>query len=171
LVVVDFDKKSWKADACAFLKICHETGVPASLERSRSGNGGHVWIFFANPVQAALARKLASAILTRMQTLLRNVYPGGDVINVRHVTTDYDVDNDPWLLPPSGRVVDKPITEPLPPNISITLGNLIYVEKKELSDVFLNRLMRLAAFQNPEFYRGRSDAAFDFWQTQSHRLR
>ena len=38
-VVVDFDKKSWEADACAFLKICHETGVPASLERSRSGNG------------------------------------------------------------------------------------------------------------------------------------
>jgi hypothetical protein len=64
-VAVDFDKKSWKADACAFLKLCHETGVPASLERSRSGNGGHVWIFFANPVQAALARKLASAFLTR----------------------------------------------------------------------------------------------------------
>ena len=64
-VAVDFDKKSWKADACAFLKTCHETGVPASLERSRSGNGGHVWIFFASPIQAALARKLASAILTR----------------------------------------------------------------------------------------------------------
>ena len=36
-VAVDFDKKSWQADACAFLKTCHETGVPASLERSRSG--------------------------------------------------------------------------------------------------------------------------------------
>jgi hypothetical protein len=36
-VVVDFDKKSWKEDACAYLKICHETAVPASLERSRSG--------------------------------------------------------------------------------------------------------------------------------------
>ena len=51
-VAVDFDKKSWEADACAFLKMCHETAVPASLERSRSGNGGHVWIFFASPVQA-----------------------------------------------------------------------------------------------------------------------
>jgi hypothetical protein len=91
-----------------------------------------------------------------VQTLLRNVYPASDVINVRHVTTDYDVANDPWLLPPSGRVVDKAITEPLPPNISITLGNLIYVEKKGLSDVFLDRLMRLAAFQNPEFYRTQS---------------
>lgn len=64
-VAIDFDKKNWEADACAFLKMCRETGVPASLERSRSGNGGHVWIFFAGPVQATLARKLASAILTR----------------------------------------------------------------------------------------------------------
>src|SRR5882724_29079 len=64
-VAVDFDKKSWEADACAFLKMSHEANVPASLERSRSGNGGHVWIFFKSPIQAALARKLASAVLTR----------------------------------------------------------------------------------------------------------
>lgn len=37
---VDFDKRKWEADACAFLKMCRETGVPASLERSRSGNWG-----------------------------------------------------------------------------------------------------------------------------------
>jgi hypothetical protein len=36
-VAVDFNKKSWKADACAYLKICHETGVPASLERLALG--------------------------------------------------------------------------------------------------------------------------------------
>ena len=57
-VAVDFDKRSWEGDACAFLRTCRETGVPASLERSRSGQGGHVWIFFAELVQAALARKL-----------------------------------------------------------------------------------------------------------------
>jgi hypothetical protein len=61
------------------------------------------------------------------------------------------------VAPPAlGRVVDKAITEPLPPNISITLGNLIYVENKNLSDVFLDRLMRLAAFQNPKFYRAQA---------------
>jgi len=38
--------------------------APAVLERSRSGNGGHVWLFFEQPVPAALARKLASCILT-----------------------------------------------------------------------------------------------------------
>ena len=39
-------------------------GGPAALERSRSGNGGHVWIFFAEPVPAVLARRLGSHFLT-----------------------------------------------------------------------------------------------------------
>jgi hypothetical protein len=106
--------------------------------------------------QWAFLSSVKRLTVEEVQNLLRNIYPASDVINVRHVTTDYDVANDPWLLPPSGRVVDKAITEPLPPNISITLGNLIYVEKKDLSDVFLDRLMRLAAFQNPEFYRAQA---------------
>ena len=41
-VAVDFDKKTWQADAAAFLATCCEVGVPAALERSRSGNGGHI---------------------------------------------------------------------------------------------------------------------------------
>jgi hypothetical protein len=63
-LAVDFDKATWKEDAAAFLKTCKEVGVPAALERSRSGNGGHVWIFFDSPLQAASARKLGSALLT-----------------------------------------------------------------------------------------------------------
>jgi hypothetical protein len=42
----DFDKEGWALDALAFLNICKNYGVPAYLERSRSGNGGHVWTFF-----------------------------------------------------------------------------------------------------------------------------
>jgi hypothetical protein len=75
------------------------------------------------------------------QALLRKVYPASDVINVRHGATDYDETSDPWILPPSGRLADKAITEPLPPNVSIKLGNLIYIEKKDLPDVFLDRLI------------------------------
>jgi hypothetical protein len=47
LLAVDFDKKTWQKDAAAFLVACREMNVPAVLERSRSGNGGHVWIFFS----------------------------------------------------------------------------------------------------------------------------
>jgi hypothetical protein len=52
-------------DAAAFLVACREMNVPAILERSRSGNGGHVWIFFNRAVPAPTARKLGCAILTR----------------------------------------------------------------------------------------------------------
>ena len=45
-LAVDFDKKTWTDDSRAFLDTCQELNVPAALERSRSGNGGHVWIFF-----------------------------------------------------------------------------------------------------------------------------
>ncbi len=225
-VAVDFDKRSWEGDACAFLATCRETGVPASLERSRSGNGGHIWIFFAEPIQAALARNLASAILTRTmerryalgldsydrlfpsqdtmpkggfgnlialplqhgprengnsvfvddqlrpyddqwahvssierfthdetQSVLRKIYPTGDVINVKHSSSDYDESSDPWIAPPSERLAREAITEPLPQRVSINLANLILIEKKDLPDAFLDRLLRLAAFQNPEFYK------------------
>ena len=64
-LAVDFDKKSWKEDVAAFLETCRELGVPAVLERSRSGNGCHVWIFFERAISAATARKLGSLILTR----------------------------------------------------------------------------------------------------------
>lgn len=48
-LAVDFDKSAWAEDARAFLETCTSYQVPASLERSRSGNGGHVWIFFRHP--------------------------------------------------------------------------------------------------------------------------
>lgn len=46
----DFDKGTWLLDALAYLDACHANGIPAVLERSRSGNAGHVWVFFAASV-------------------------------------------------------------------------------------------------------------------------
>jgi len=59
----DFDGEGWRLDAQAFLTVAKTRGVPASLERSRSGSGGHVWIFFSSPVAAAEARKLGTVLL------------------------------------------------------------------------------------------------------------
>src|SRR6516225_3463772 len=64
-LAVDFDKKTWQEDSAAFLDTCRDMNVPAALERSRSGKGGHVWIFFDCAVPAITARKLGCAILTR----------------------------------------------------------------------------------------------------------
>jgi len=63
-LAADFDEENWAADALAMLETCRAKGVPAALERSRSGNGGHVWIFFSEPVPARTARQLGAAMLT-----------------------------------------------------------------------------------------------------------
>ncbi len=64
----DFDDKSckhgYKEDVLSYVSVCHKWDVPYSIERSRSGNGAHVWIFFSEPVEAWKARKLGTAILT-----------------------------------------------------------------------------------------------------------
>jgi len=62
---IDFDKKTWQEDARAFMDTCRLEEIPAALERSRSGNGAHVWIFFDKPVSAVKARKLGSFLMTR----------------------------------------------------------------------------------------------------------
>ena len=62
-LVADFDKQNWKVEAVNFLNACKEENIPAYLERSRSGNGGHVWIFFEKPYVAIRSRKIFITIL------------------------------------------------------------------------------------------------------------
>jgi len=50
LLACDFDEGTWALDALAYLDACHNAEVPAALERSRSGNGAHVWVFFDDEV-------------------------------------------------------------------------------------------------------------------------
>ena len=64
-LAADFDKEHWQKDVATYLAACDALGVPSALERSRSGNGGHVWIFFEAPISAAQARKLGCILLTR----------------------------------------------------------------------------------------------------------
>jgi superfamily II DNA or RNA helicase len=224
-LAADFDKTTWQDDVRAFLQTCADWNIPTALERSRSGRGGHVWIFFDTPLAASLARKLGAAILTRtmerhhllgldsydrffpnqdtmpkggfgnlialplqhlprshgnsvflaadfnlhsdqwaflsglrrvplaeVETLVRDAERSGEIIGVRRSVTDDDSNEDPWTLPPSRKKKDQPIPGPLPPSVNIVRGNLVYVEKEGLPSAMLNRLHRLAAFQNPEFY-------------------
>lgn len=227
-LAVDFDKKTWQKDATAFLAVCCELSVPAALERSRSGNGGHVWIFFDRAIPATTARKLGCAILTRamesrhqlgldsydrffpnqdtmpkgglgnlialpLQKLPRadgnsvfvdtefrpygdqwtflasmkrmpvsaaeavvlEAQRRGDLVGVR-VSSAEDEGQDPWTLPPSRKRAERPITGPLPMQVRIVRANLLYIEKKDLPSAMLNRLLRLGAFQNPEFYKAQA---------------
>ena len=229
LLAVDFDQESWKLDAVSFVESCREMNVPAALERSRSGDGAHVWMFFSAPVSATLARKLGAGLVTRtmqrrhqmslssydrlfpnqdtmpsggfgnlialplqkiprradksvfvddaldpfpdqwrylasiprmeplvVERLVRSLERNGNVVGVRMSLADNDSGEDPWLLPPSRRLPEKPIAGPLPESVRIVRANLLFVEKKGLPEAMLDRLNRLAAFQNPEFYKAQA---------------
>jgi superfamily II DNA or RNA helicase len=228
-LAVDFDKKSWQEDVAVFLKTCGEMGIPAELERSRSGKGGHVWMFFNRPISASLARKFGCAILTRsmerrhqigldsydrffpsqdtipkggfgnlialplqrgpaeegnsvfvngtfepyldqwmflsaieriqlekVEAIVQEASRNGAIVGVRISLADEGVEEDPWTLPPSKKKKEKTIQGPLPETVRIIQSNLIYIEKKGLPPAMLNRLIRLAAFQNPDFYKAQA---------------
>lgn len=226
-VAVDFDKKEWREDAVAFLETCRRLHLPAALERSRSGRGAHLWLFFEEAIPAALARRLGSHILTetmegrpelglesydrlfpsqdtlphggfgnlialplqkgprgqgnsvflddqleprvdpweflarqrriprsQAERIVQDAERRGRIVGVRLPPQD-DEDGEPWLPRPSRRR-DPRILGDLPRTLELVLGNQIYVAKKGLHPGLRNRLLRVAAFQNPEFYRAQA---------------
>lgn len=64
-LAIDFDKRDWKEDVSAFMNVCRENDVPTVVERSRSGNGAHIWLFFNTAIKAIIARKLGFLLLTK----------------------------------------------------------------------------------------------------------
>lgn len=229
-LAIDFDKASWQMDVIEVVRASRELGVPASLERSRSGRGAHLWIFFESPVPAHTARNLGCAILTAAldrrreigfdsydrffpsqdtmprggfgnlialplqrlarlagnavflsdnfqpyedqwrylssvqqltladcDQIVRNAARAGKILGVdaRWFETEEDT-REPWRLPPSRRRPDPPIQGPLPAAVEIVLANRVFIGKAGLPAVLLGRIRRLAAFQNPEFYRAQA---------------
>ncbi|MEW6220398.1 MAG: DEAD/DEAH box helicase family protein [Thermodesulfobacteriota bacterium] len=226
-LAADFDKESWQEDTAAFMDTCRRLDLPAALERSRSGRGGHVWLFFDEPVPAGLARRLAAYLLTetmerrpdvgldsydrfvpgqdtlphggwgslvalplqkesrergnsvfvddsfvpfpdqwaylatrprigrgQAEAMVREAEARGRVLGVRLVAPEDD-DEAPWTAPPSRRRREPSLAE-LPERLDLVLGDQIYVRKADLAPGLRNRLLRLAAFQNPEFYKAQA---------------
>lgn len=228
-LAADFDKTTWQDDAAAYLETCRQMDLPAALERSRSGNGGHVWFFFSEAIPASLARKLGAHVLTetmerrpdigldsydrffpnqdtlpqggfgnlvalplqkgvresgnsvflderftpypdqweflssirkisrrKVEEVVRLAEAKGRIVGVRFAFGDDAEESAPWMIPPSHRAKEVPIHGPLPEALELTLANQIYIPKEVLPPALRNRLIRLAAFQNPEFYRAQA---------------
>ena len=63
-LAIDFDDGAWQENVSAVRCVCSEWGIPCGVERSRSGEGAHLWVFFEDAIPCATARKLGSALLT-----------------------------------------------------------------------------------------------------------
>lgn len=223
-LAVDFDEAEWQQDALAFMQSCSELGVPAALEISRSGQGGHAWVFFAGRVSARDARRLGTAIISHTCARTRQLklasydrlLPNQDTMpkggfgnlialplqkqpreNGFSVFVDATLrpyrdqwaflasvqpmaphDIEPTVLRATGGIHpldvtfidDEDLATPwkreatktdklagtMPQALTVTLANFIYFEKCALPQALTNRLIRLAAFQNPEFYKAQA---------------
>ena len=73
---IDFDKASWRGDVNSTIQVLKELGLPVVCERSRSGNGAHLWFFFSEPISAEIVRDVLSFIIAI--TMERNPSMGFD---------------------------------------------------------------------------------------------
>lgn len=91
----------------------------------------------------------------RAEALVREAEGKGRIVGVRLALTEAD-DDTPWTASPSRRRPEAPIEGLLPQSLELVLGDQIYIAKEGLPPALRNRLIRLAAFQNPEFYRAQA---------------
>jgi len=68
-IAADFDGEGWRDDVLAYREAAERIGITVAVERSRSGNGAHGWIFFSDPVPAATARRLGSILVAKASAL------------------------------------------------------------------------------------------------------
>lgn len=224
-LAMDLDREEWQEDARALLETCRELDLPGALERSRSGNGAHLWLFFSEPVSASVARKLGSLLLSGAmdrrpelgftsydrlfpnqdtlpkggfgnlialplqgtsraagnsvfvdhdlrryedqweflsglrrisledtRSIVSNVALAGRVMPVPAVPDDDESMRQPWKLTPS-RMPSERVNGPVPERIAAVLSDQVYLPKTDMGPALRSHLLRLAAFQNPEFYR------------------
>ncbi len=223
-LAADFDEADWREDARAFMQSCRDLNIPSALEISRSGNGAHVWIFFADSVSAREARQLGAALISHTCDRTRQLslssydrfFPNQDTLpkdgfgnlialplqkkpreqgcsvfvndefepyadqwaflasirplsrmelegailrasGGRHpldvVFAAEEEDSKPWQRPTP---VTARISGPLPESLTLVLANQVFLAKADLPQALANRLIRLAAFQNPEFYKAQA---------------
>lgn len=220
-LVIDFDDEGWQKDVATLRNLGVSFNIPITVERSRSGNGGHVWFFFVHPISASLARKFGSAVLTYAMSQQHDIqfksydrfFPNQDTLpkggfgnlialplqkaarangNSEFIDESFHSYPDQWAylssvqrlsetrvlelisllcngnelgnLKADTEIIPKPWetvkvelrNEDFPPRMTITKANMLYIPKGDCSQRVLNRLKRLAAFKNPEFYKTQS---------------
>ncbi len=104
------------------------------------------WAFLAS------VRKIGRA---HVESIVQKAERRGRILGVRLPPQD-DGEEEPWTTPPSRHRREPPIVGELPRTLELVLGNQIYIAKEELHPSLRNRLLRLAAFQNPEFYKAQA---------------
>ena len=224
-LVFDFDNHSeevdtqWIEEVNIMRKICDDNGISIIVERSRSGKGAHIWMFFEKPVEALKARRFGDALITKgAETIsLKNfryydrMIPAQDYLadgglgnlialplqgqalkngNSAFVNENWKPYKDQWeVLKNVKKISEKFIDEKIAQwsklsettvyrndekdkpwkasvtgiskddvsgKVEITIANRLYINKDNLKPRLENRIRKLAAFSNREFYKNQA---------------
>jgi superfamily II DNA or RNA helicase/very-short-patch-repair endonuclease len=105
--------------------------------------------------QWAFLASVPKIVRSQVEQIVEVAERRGRILGVRLPPQD-DEETEPWALPPSRHRRAGPIVGELPATLEIVLGNQIYIAKQDLHPGLRNRLLRLAAFQNPDFYKAQA---------------
>lgn len=105
--------------------------------------------------QWAFLRSLTLLGEEQIRTIEEEAARKGSIVGVRLGIDDESRDR-PWMIPPSGRRTEPVICGNLPERVTVVYSDLLYVPKQGLPSGLVNRIVRLAAFQNPEFYQAQA---------------
>ena len=143
-IAADFDKANWIEECRAFINTCKDKGIFAYLERSRSGKGGHVWVFYEVPYPAIKSRKIFISLLEQS---------GGFSIFDKGSSFDRLFPNQDFL---SGKGLGNLIALPLFQQTLIQ-GNSCFIDIETLEPIknqwaFLGNIQRNTVVQLDELY-------------------
>jgi len=131
--------------------------IALPLQRQPRDEGKSVFVdadFQPAPDQWRLLSSVTHMTAADVAQALENALDGEDALGERFALDDGA--EEPWTLPPSGRRAQSRISGPFPDATDIVSSNLVFVSKAGLSQGLQDRLVRLAAFENPEFYRAQA---------------
>ncbi|MGE4182496.1 MAG: DEAD/DEAH box helicase family protein [Limisphaerales bacterium] len=133
--------------------------IALPLQREARDRGNSVFVdesLAPYPDQWEFLSKTPKLGCSFVQSLVREAEGRDRVVGVRFVAPDLDGALEPWALTPSRRPVRQPISGALPKSIAIVLADQVYVPKSGVPAALRNQLVRLAAFQNPEFHKAQA---------------
>lgn len=146
-------QQSLHKTALAFCAVCWRHSVPVYMERSRSGRGIHVWLFFTHPVEARLARRLMTIRKlspAELDSNLASLSPNEELGELVYNEDDEERLVNPWeKRKPEALLTKKDFDAP----VSIVRANMLHLVKSQMSAGAINKIRRLAAFRNPDFYK------------------
>lgn len=135
--------------------------IALPLQREPRRNGNSVFLDddlkpYPDDQQWAYLASVQRIDATTVEVVAREATRQGSVIGVRLAETADGDDSTPWTRLPSRRAKPVVITDPLPKKVRAILGQKVFVEKAGLPSPLIDQIKRLAAFQNPEFYKKQS---------------